>query len=105
DGGPAFTATIKHPLGEGTVSITGSPTKKNRWKVHVSVAAEGRDWARPLAAVAGLFSGNAIESAINEAASDWNDTVSKATKDDPDLAAKATLHELLNAPATAGEPD
>ncbi len=105
DGGPAFTATIKHPLGEGTVSIAGSPTKRNRWKVHVSVAAEGRDWARPLAAVAGLFSGNAIESAINEAASDWNDTVSKATKDDPDLAAKATLHELLNAPATAGEPD
>ncbi|GAA0563415.1 hypothetical protein [Actinomadura livida] len=109
DDSPAFTAKVEQPLGEGIFSIAGSPGEDGRWKLDVSFTAEGRGWARPLIALAGLLSGNAVQetfaSTTDEAATDWDDTISKAIEAGPDLAAKTTLHRLLNEPATTTKPD
>lgn len=106
---PAMTLKVEQPLGEGVFSIAGSPAEDDRWKLDVSFTAEGHGWARPLIAVAGLLSGAAIQetfaSTTDEAATDWDDTVSKAIEAGPNRAAKATLHRLLNEPAAAAKPD
>ncbi|TDC43772.1 hypothetical protein E1281_34780 [Actinomadura sp. KC345] len=96
---PAFTATADHPLAEGGVSIAGSPADGDRWKVDTTVTVEGRDWARPLIAVADLVGGAAIEGAfkqlVDETAADWDRAVTRAAESDPRPAAEATIRKAL----------
>ena len=115
-GAPAFTATADHPLGEGTVSIAGSPTESiagspaegDRWKVDAAVTVEGRGWARPLVSIAGLVGGAVFETAfgelVDETAGDWDNAVSGTAATDPRLAAEATIRNALEGEREDEEP-
>ncbi|MGP4024055.1 hypothetical protein ACTWPP_12055 [Actinomadura sp. 3N407] len=100
---PAFTAIAEHPLGEGTLAISVSPAKGGRWTVDLTATVEGRAWARPLVAVAGLISAAVLNDPFqwtaDHAAEDWNRVIPAATASDPQDAAEATLRRLLDGPA------
>lgn len=100
--GPAFTVSADHPLGEGTLSIAGSPAKGGQWTVEVTVTFEGRAWVRPLIAIAGLIGAVVLNDAFQlkvwKAAVDWDRVIPAATVSDPPQAAETTLRMLLDKP-------
>ncbi|TDC98468.1 hypothetical protein [Actinomadura sp. 7K507] len=106
---PALTATIDHRLGEGSISIAGSPAEGDRWKVDVTVAVEGRDWARPLIAVAALVGFAAIDDSfkdlVNETAENWDGAIPGAVESEPRRAAEATLRRAMDGAADDGAAD
>ena len=114
---PAVKVTARHPLAEAALTLTPSPPSNpeeekrdqperpaddDRWPTHVSVTIEGRQWTRPLVAVAGLVVADALTDWLGnlaaQAAALWDDAVSPTEGTEPAAAAERTVHHLFFTP-------
>ncbi|SEM29933.1 hypothetical protein [Nonomuraea pusilla] len=83
----AFTAALRHPLGEGVLRLSPAAAPDGRWRVVVTLTVRGRGWARPVAAAALPAARRRLEDAfgkaVRRAVQEWDETVRELRGHDP----------------------